>query len=224
MPVALALPTGRSPVVAALHRSGKYSIGDVEVGALTRPGSRHDANFAAADYGHAAPPLRDAGAIPTSGGTTSPGFAATSPGTALTLTGVAVDIALGVGRTDSGRRKREGQDAVQPRRPRRVTPTAVTPGVPGGGWHLTRADSVGFERWAWPDDAHAHGARRLPEERSGQRQGQRQALRRDDHRGVQPLPRPVRRLGRRRDAIPPRRQARTQRRIHPGRRDEPASA
>ena len=29
-------------------------------------------------------------------------------------------------------------------------------GVPGGGWHLTRADSAGFERWL-AYDAHAHG-------------------------------------------------------------------
>ena len=28
--------------------------------------------------------------------------------------------------------------------------------MPGGGWHLTRADSAGFERWL-AYDAHAHG-------------------------------------------------------------------
>ncbi len=47
------IPTGRSPVVAALHRSGKYSICYVEVGAY-QSGFPDDANFAAADYGHAA--------------------------------------------------------------------------------------------------------------------------------------------------------------------------
>ena len=73
------------------------------------------------------------------------GFRDYVAGDGSTLTGAAVDIAAAL-----DRRFRwcalEGQDAVEPDDLDGYTNKSDT-GVPGGGWHLTRADSAGFERW-----------------------------------------------------------------------------
>ncbi len=146
------IPTGRSPVVAALHRSGKYSICYVEVGAY-QSGFPDDANFAAADYGHAAHRYEMQG-YPDEWWFNIAGFRHYVPGHRWTLRGAAVDIAAGLDRR-FGWCRREGQDAIEPDDLDGYTNHGDT-GVPGGGWHLTRADSAGFERWL-AYDAHAHG-------------------------------------------------------------------
>ena len=146
------IPTGRSPVVTALHRSGKYSICYVEVGAY-QSGFPDDANFAAADYGHAAHRYEMQG-YPDEWWFNIAGFRDYVPGHRSTLSGAAVDISAGLNRR-FGWCRREGQDAVEPDDLDGYTNRGDT-GVRGGGWHLTRADSAGFERWL-AYDAHAHG-------------------------------------------------------------------
>ena len=146
------VPTGRSPVVAALHRSGKYSICYVEVGAY-QTGFPDEADFAPADYGYAAHRYGMQG-YPNEWWFNIAGFRDYVPGRRSTLSGAAGDIAAAL---DKRMRwcKREGQDAVEPDDLDGYTNPSDT-GVPGGGWHLTRADSAGFERWL-AYDAHAHG-------------------------------------------------------------------
>jgi hypothetical protein len=146
------IPTGRSPVVAALHRSGKYSICYVEVGAY-QAGFPDDANFAAADYGHAAHRYRMQG-YPNEWWFNIAGFRDYASGRSSTLRGAAVNIAAALDER-FGWCRREGQDAIEPDDLDGYTNHSDT-GVPGGGWHLTRADSAGFERWL-AYDAHAHG-------------------------------------------------------------------
>jgi hypothetical protein len=146
------IPTGRSPVVAALHRSGKYSICYVEVGAY-QTGFPDDANFAAADYGHAAHRYEMQG-YPNEWWFNIAGFRDYRAGHPSSLRGAAVDIAAGLDRR-FGWCRLEGQDAVEPDDLDGYTNRGDT-GVPGGGWHLTRSDSAGFERWL-AYDAHTHG-------------------------------------------------------------------
>jgi hypothetical protein len=147
-----ASPTGPSPVVTALHAAGKYSICYVEAGAwqLSFPDR---ADFAAADYGHRAKRYQLTGF----GGEwwfNLHGFSSYVAGRPSTLRGAARDIAHGL-----ARRIREcaleGQDALEPDDLDGYTNRGGT-GVAGGGWHLTRADSLGFERWL-VHTAHADG-------------------------------------------------------------------
>ncbi len=146
------IPTGRSPVVRALHASGKYSICYVEAGAY-QTSFPDKGNFAPADYGNGArryglPGYPDEWYFDISG------FAHYVTGKRSTLSGAAVNIVAGL-----DRRIRwcalEGQDAIEPDDLDGYTNKGDT-GIAGGGWHLTRADSAGFERWL-SYDAHANG-------------------------------------------------------------------
>jgi len=82
------------------------------------------------------------------------GFRHYVAGRSSTLTGAAVNIAAGLNRR-IGWCALEGQDAIEPDDLDGYTNQGDT-GVKGGGWHLSRADSAGFERWL-AHDAHAHG-------------------------------------------------------------------
>jgi Glycoside-hydrolase family GH114 len=146
------IPTGPSPVVAALHRSGKYSICYVEVGAY-QTGFPDDSDFAAADYGHAAHRYEMQG-YPNEWWFNIAGFRDYRAARPSTLRGAAIDIAAALDKR-FGWCRLEGQDAVEPDDLDGYTNRADT-GVAGGGWHLTRADSAGFERWL-AYDVHAHG-------------------------------------------------------------------
>ena len=146
------IPTGRSPVVRALHAAGKYSICYVEAGAYQTsfPDRSH---FAPADYGHRARRYGMQG-YGNEWWFDIRGFAGYVAGRPATLSGAAVDIAAAL-----DKRIRwcalEGQDAVEPDDLDGYTNRGDT-GVAGAGWHLTRSDSAGFERWL-AHDAHAHG-------------------------------------------------------------------
>ena len=146
------IPTARSPVVNALHSAGKYSICYVEAGAY-QTSFPDKSNFARADYGDKAPRYRMRG-YPNEWWFDIAGFVHYVAGDNSTLTGVARDIAAGL-----DKRIRwcalEGQDAIEPDDLDGYTNKGDT-GVSGGGWHLTRSDSAGFERWL-AHDAHSHG-------------------------------------------------------------------
>lgn len=146
------IPTGRSPVVRALHRSGKYSICYVEAGAY-QTGFPDESDFAPADYGYGRKRHQMQG-YPNEWWFNTAGFAHYVPGRRKTLTGAARNIAAAI-----DRRIRwcalEGQDAIEPDDLDGYTNPSVT-GAPGGGWHLTKADAAGYERWL-AHDAHAHG-------------------------------------------------------------------
>ena len=146
------IPTGASPVVRALHAAGKYSICYIEAGAQqSNFPDKHD--FAPADYGHGAKRYRMPG-YPNEWYFDLRGFRHYVAGRPSTLHGAAVNIAAGL-------KKRiawcalEGQDALEPDDLDGYTNKGDT-GVRGGGWHLTRADALGFERWL-AYEAHAHG-------------------------------------------------------------------
>jgi hypothetical protein len=137
------VPTGPSPVVRALHATGKYSICYVEAGAWQSSFPDRGA-FAPADYGRKAARYRLVGF----GGEwwfDLRGFAGYVDGRSTTLHGAAPDIAAGLARRLAGCAL-EGQDAVEADDLDGSTNRGGT-GVPGGGWHLTRADALGFERW-----------------------------------------------------------------------------
>lgn len=146
------IPTGPSPVVAALHASGKYSICYVDAGAY-QTGFPDDRDFAPADYGDRARRYGMRG-WPGEWWLNITGFRDYVPGRASTLTGSAVNIAAAL-----ARRIRwcalEGQDALEPDDTDGYTNRGLT-GVRGGGWHLSRADAAGFERWL-AHQAHADG-------------------------------------------------------------------
>ena len=146
------IPTGGSAVVRALHASGKYSICYIEAGAYqtTFP---DDADFAAADYGDQARRYRMKG-YPNEWWLNIAGFRHYVAGHPSTLTGAAVNIAAALNRR-IGWCALEGQDAIEPDDLDGYTNQGDT-GVRGAGWHLSRADSAGFERWL-AHDAHAHG-------------------------------------------------------------------
>ena len=146
------IPTGPSPVVQALHTSGKYSICYVEVGAYQQ-GFPDDSNFAASDYGNGAQQYAMQG-WPGEYWFDISGFANYVPGDSSTLTGAAVNIAAALDKR-IGWCSLEGQDALEPDDLDGYTNPGAT-GVAGGGWNLTQADSAGFERWL-AYDAHAHG-------------------------------------------------------------------
>ena len=146
------IPTGPSPVVQALHASGKYSICYIEAGAYqTR--FPDDADFAAADYGGGAGQYGLQG-FPGEWWLDISGFANYVAGDSSTLTGAAVDIAAGLDKR-IGWCALEGHDAVEPDDTDAYTNSSAS-GVAGGGWQLTQADSAGFERWL-ANDAHLHG-------------------------------------------------------------------
>lgn len=148
----LGIPTGPSPVVAALHEAGHYSICYVEAGSY-QVGFPDDAGFAPADYGARAARYRMQG-YPGQWWFDIRGFAGYVAGDPTSLTGAAVDIAAGL-----AQRFRwcalEGQDAVEPDDLDAYTNRSAS-GAPGGGWGLTQADSAGFERWI-ADQVHADG-------------------------------------------------------------------
>jgi Glycoside-hydrolase family GH114 len=146
------IPTSRSPVVRALHASGKYSICYLEAGAF-QTGFPDASNFAAADYGGKAQQYRMKG-YGNEWWFNIAGFRHYVAGRSSTLTGAAVNIAAGLNRR-IGWCALEGQDAIEPDDLDGYTNQGDT-GVRGGGWHLSRADSAGFERWL-AHDAHAHG-------------------------------------------------------------------
>ena len=146
------IPTGASPVVRALHASGKYSICYVEAGAF-QTGFPDASNFAAADYGGKASRYRMKG-YGNEWWFNLRGFRHYVRGRNSSLTGAAVNIAAGLNRR-IGWCALEGQDAIEPDDLDGYTNRGDT-GVTGGGWHLSRADSAGFERWL-AHDAHAHG-------------------------------------------------------------------
>lgn len=137
------IPTGRSRVVRALHRSGKYSICYVEAGAqqTSFPDKR---DFAPADYGHYAKRYQMRG-YANEWYFDLRGFRNYVPGRRFTLHGAAVNIAAGLAKRIQWCAL-EGQDALEPDDLDGYTNRGAT-GVRGGGWHLTRADSRGFERW-----------------------------------------------------------------------------
>jgi len=146
------IPTGPSPVVRALHAAGKYSICYIEAGAYqtTFPDRR---NFAPADYGYGRRRYGYPG-YSNEWWFNVAGFAHYVPGRPRTLTGAAINIAAGLQKRIAWCRL-EGQDALEPDDMEGYTNPGDT-GVPGGGWHLTRADDLGFERWL-AYEAHRHG-------------------------------------------------------------------
>jgi Glycoside-hydrolase family GH114 len=146
------IPTGASPVVRALHVSGKYSICYLEAGAY-QTGFPDASDFAAADYGHRAKRYRMQG-YGNEWWFNIAGFRHYVAGRTSSLTGAAVNIAAGLNRR-IGWCALEGQDAIEPDDLDGYTNRGAT-GVTGGGWHLSRADSAGFERWL-AHNAHAHG-------------------------------------------------------------------
>jgi hypothetical protein len=146
------IPTGGSPVVRALHASGKYSICYIEAGAY-QTSFPDDSDFAAADYGDKARRYRMKG-YSNEWWFDIAGFRPYVAGHSNTLTGAAVNIAAALNRR-IGLCALEGQDAIEPDDLDGYTNRGDT-GVTGGGWHLSRADSAGFERWL-AHDAHTHG-------------------------------------------------------------------
>ncbi len=137
------IPTGTSPVVRALHAAGKYSICYVEAGAQqTSFPDRRD--FASADSGNDAKRYQMRG-YPNEWWFDLRGFRHYVPGRLSTLHGAAVNIAAGLAKRIHWCAL-EGQDALEPDDLDGYTNLGAT-GVKGGGWHLTRADSLGFERW-----------------------------------------------------------------------------
>jgi hypothetical protein len=137
------IPTGPSPVVRALHAAGKYSICYVEAGAqqTSFPDKR---DFAPADYGNYGKRYQMRG-YPNEWWFDLRGFRHYVPGRRSTLHGAAVNIAAGLAKRIHWCAL-ESQDALEPDDLDGYTNRAAT-GIKGGGWHLTRADSLGFERW-----------------------------------------------------------------------------
>jgi hypothetical protein len=105
----LGIPTGVSPVVAAIHAAGHVSICYVEAGAY-QTGFPDDADFAPADYGRRARRYRMQG-YPDEWWLDIAGFRDYVAGQASTLTGAAVNIAAALGKRFTWCAL-EGQDAV----------------------------------------------------------------------------------------------------------------
>jgi hypothetical protein len=137
------IPTGPSPVVNALHAAGKYSICYVEAGAQ-QTSFPDKGDFAPADYGNYAKRYQMRG-YPNEWWFDLRGFRHYVPGRQSTLRGAAVNIAAGLAKRIHWCAL-ERQDALEPDDLDGYTNRGAT-GVKGGGWHLTRADSLGFERW-----------------------------------------------------------------------------
>jgi Glycoside-hydrolase family GH114 len=139
----LGIPTGKSPVVTALHAAGHYSICYVEVGAF-QTGYPDNSDFARADYGNRSRRYQMQG-YPNEWYFDIRGFRNYVAGNSSTLTGAAKNIAAGLGKRFAWC-KLEGQDAVEPDDVDGYTNRSAS-GAHGVGWGLTKADAAGFERW-----------------------------------------------------------------------------
>ena len=149
-PTCSSIPILRTPAsrpaarrCAALHRAGKYSICYVEAGAqqtsfptaaTSRPPTTATTASATGWRGY-----------PNEWWFDLRGFAGYVAGRPRTLRGAAPNIAAGLAKR-IGWCALEGQDALEPDDLDGYTNRGAT-GVRGGGWHLTRTDSLGFERW-----------------------------------------------------------------------------
>ena len=145
------IPTGPSPVVAAIHAAGHYSICYVEAGAY-QVGFPDDSNFQSADYGGTGDSATEMQGYPEEYWFDLTGFANYTAGESGTLTGAAVDIATQLNKRFAWC-KLEGQDGVEADDLDGYTnqsESGVTP------WGMTQADSAGFERWL-AYDIHANG-------------------------------------------------------------------
>jgi len=138
------VPTGPSPVVQALHATGKYSICYIEAGA--QQAEPDSSSFAPTDYTNGSnPQTTEMQGWPGEYWYDIRGFANYAAGDPSTLTGAAVNIAAGLAnRIDDC--AVEGQDAIEPDDLDGYDNPSQT-GAAGGGWGLTQADSAGFERW-----------------------------------------------------------------------------
>jgi hypothetical protein len=145
------IPTGPSPVVAAIHAAGHYSICYVEACAY-QEGFPDDANFATADYGGVGNEATQMQGYADEFWFDLTGFKNYVAGQPSTLSGAALNVAAGLD-DRFARCKLEGQDAVEPDDLDGYTnqsQSGVTP------WSMVRADSAGFERWL-SYDIHANG-------------------------------------------------------------------
>ena len=148
------IPTGGSPVVRALHARGSATTASAtSTPAPMRPAARTAATTRPPTTALARAGTRCA-AGPASGWLDIAGFRDYVPGRHRTLRGAAVNIAAAVAKRIHWCAL-EGQDALEPDDTDGYSNRGVT-GVPGGGWHLTRADAAGFERWL-AYRAHADG-------------------------------------------------------------------
>ncbi len=147
----LAIPTGPSPVVRALHKAGHYSICYVEVGAF-QTGFPDNRDFAPSDYGYREHRYQMQG-WPGEWYFDIRGFRGYVAGKPSTLSGAARNIASGLAKR-FGWCELEGQDAVEPDDIDGYTNRSAS-GARGGGWGLTKADAAGFERWL-AYTAHSH--------------------------------------------------------------------
>lgn len=145
------IPTGRSPVVRAIHAAGHYSICYVEVGAY-QVGFPDDSRFATADYGGVGDTATQMQGYSDEYWFDLRGFRNYVAGQRKTLTGAAVNIARVLDRRFAWC-KLEGQDAVEPDDLDGYTNKSTSGVTP---WGMTQADSAGFERWL-AQDIHAHG-------------------------------------------------------------------
>jgi hypothetical protein len=148
----LGIPTGKSAVVTALHWSGHYAICYVEAGAF-QAGWPDNSDFAAADYGNRKHRYQMQG-YPNEWWLDIRGFRDYKAGKPATLTGAARNIAAGLGKR-FGWCKLEGQNAVEPDDIETYDNRSAS-GAKGGGWGITHADELGFERWI-AYTAHSHG-------------------------------------------------------------------
>lgn len=137
-------PNGSSPVVTALHASGKYSICYIEAGAQQpEPDASH---FAAADYTNGSAKTTQMKGYSAEHWFDTRGFAAYKYGASSSvLTGAAPNIAAGISQRIAGC-KAEGQDAVEPDDLDGYTNKSAS-GAKGGGWNLTQQDAAGYEAW-----------------------------------------------------------------------------
>ena len=145
------IPTGASPVVAAIHAAGHYAICYVEAGAY-QVGFPDDANFASADYGGIGDRATQMQGYSDEYWFNLTGFAHYLAGQPGTLSGAALDISTQLNKRFAWC-KLEGQDAVEADDLDGYTnqsQSGVTP------WGMTQADSAGFERWL-AYDIHANG-------------------------------------------------------------------
>ena len=145
------IPTGPSPVVQAIHAAGHYSICYVEAGAYQR-GFPDDRDFHRADYGGIGDAATQMQGYANEYWFNLTGFAHYRAGHRHSLRGAAVNIAYALDKR-IGWCKLEGQDAIEP-----DDLDGYTNRSSGGSrpWHMTQADSAGFERWL-AYDAHRHG-------------------------------------------------------------------
>lgn len=145
------VPTGRSPVVAAIHAAGHYSICYVEVGAYQQ-GFPDESKFATADYGRIGDTATQMQGYPNEYWFDLTGFKNYVAGQPRTLTGAAPNIAAGLDERFSWC-KLEGHDAVEPDDLDGYTNKSTSGVTP---WGMTQADAAGFERWL-AYDIHANG-------------------------------------------------------------------